>query len=420
MSFIKDKYLTYFLSLLTGTALAQIITFIVSPVLTRIYTPEEFGVFGVYIAICSLLLVFTTGRYEFAINSTKKTIETLSLLKVIILLSFSFSMFVFFILIILMKYNAIQPLWLAIPFTILIMGVNQGLNYTLNKYEAFNTISFSKVQYSIVNALTSITTGLLHIGILGLILSNILALYLSVFNQWKKIHTISNKVNYKFFNKTDNSYSSKKLSKKYINYPLYNVPSAFFEMLAIHAPTFIFIYFYTEAIVGHFNLTLRFVNVPITIIVVTLSQILLSKISELYSSNNKGIKTTLLRVSFTLFLIGLFPSLILFLFGAEIFSLLFGEEWLVAGQMASILSLSFLAKFSISPLSVIFLATQRVKQLSVIQITRSILLLFLLIICASNLTPLNTIVVYSIFEILFHVVYWILIIKLSDKISSDV
>lgn len=416
----KGNYLSYFLSLLTGTALAQVITFATSPILTRIYTPEEFGIYGVYLAICSLLLVFTTGRYEFALNSTKDSIETLTLLKLVILISVLFSSLGLGLLIFTLFFNeVIDEIWLAVPFTILFMGVNQGLNYTLNKFKSFNTISLSKILYSIGNAVASIGSGLLNLGILGLVISNILALLLSVLNQFKKVYTIAEPLNFKFLEKKNNDYSVTNTLQKYSHYPLYNVPSAFFEMLAMHAPTFVFMFFFSEALVGYFNLTLRVINVPITIIIVSLSQILLSKISDLFLTDKKIIKPTLIKTSLILFLIGLLPTIVLSLLGEDIFRLIFGEEWVTAGQMASILSLAFLAKFIVSPLSVIFVATQRVKQLSVIQVVRSILLCILLIVCAWNYSPLKAVVLYAIFEIFFHAIYFLLIIKLAGDLKSN-
>jgi O-antigen/teichoic acid export membrane protein len=420
MKFKKSNYLRYFLSLLTGTALAQVITFAISPILTRIYTPEEFGIYGVYLAICSLLLVFTTGRYEFALSSTKGSHETLSLLNVIILISIVFSLLVLVLLILTIFFNkTFEMIWLAVPFTILLMGVNQGLNYTHNKFKNFNTISLSKVVYSIGNSVASIGSGLLNIGIFGLVIANIFALLLSVLNQFKKVHTIAKPLKFKSREKRKNTYSVTNILKKYRHYPLYNVPSAFFEMLAMHAPTFIFMYFFSEAIVGYFNLTLRVINVPITIIIVSLSQVLLSKISDLFLNDRKGIKTTLLRISLILFLIGLLPTILLLLFGEDIFRLFFGNEWTTAGLMASILSLSFFAKFIVSPLSVIFVATQRVKQLSVIQIIRSILLCILLIICAWKFSPIEVVVFYTVFEITFHIIYYLIIINLARQFKTD-
>ena len=68
----KSTYAKNVLTLMTGTGLAQAIPIAISPILTRIYTPEEFGVFALYMAIASILTVLVTGRYEMAILLPKK------------------------------------------------------------------------------------------------------------------------------------------------------------------------------------------------------------------------------------------------------------------------------------------------------------------------------------------------------------
>ena len=76
---------------MTGTGLAQAIPIAISPILTRIYTPEEFGVFALYMAIASILTVLVTGRYEMAILLPKKDRDAMSLVALSIALSFFIS-----------------------------------------------------------------------------------------------------------------------------------------------------------------------------------------------------------------------------------------------------------------------------------------------------------------------------------------
>ena len=55
------------ISLMTGTTAAQAIPILISPILTRLYKPEEFGAFALYMAIASVLSVVVSGRYELAV-----------------------------------------------------------------------------------------------------------------------------------------------------------------------------------------------------------------------------------------------------------------------------------------------------------------------------------------------------------------
>ena len=117
-------------ALMTGTTIAQAIPIAISPILTRIYTPEDFGVFALYMAIASILSVIATGRYELAIMLPKKDEDAINIAALSIIISFFVS---FVSLLIVFVFNAqITNLlgnpeisnWLYfIPLTVLLTGV---------------------------------------------------------------------------------------------------------------------------------------------------------------------------------------------------------------------------------------------------------------------------------------------------------
>ncbi|ENM3968826.1 oligosaccharide flippase family protein, partial [Vibrio cholerae] len=63
----KSKYARNILTLITGTTIAQAIPILIAPILTRIYTPEDFGVLALFVAITSIFGAISNGRYELAI-----------------------------------------------------------------------------------------------------------------------------------------------------------------------------------------------------------------------------------------------------------------------------------------------------------------------------------------------------------------
>ena len=63
------------LKLITGTAIAQLISILISPALTRIYTSEEFGEFTLVSSIFAMLALIAGGRYELAILLPKRKTE---------------------------------------------------------------------------------------------------------------------------------------------------------------------------------------------------------------------------------------------------------------------------------------------------------------------------------------------------------
>ena len=96
----KSEFSRNVLTLMTGTTIAQAIPIAISPILTRIYTPEDFGVFALFLAIISILGVVISARYEFAIILPRKDEDALHLVVLSLLIAFLLSMICLIIIII--------------------------------------------------------------------------------------------------------------------------------------------------------------------------------------------------------------------------------------------------------------------------------------------------------------------------------
>ena len=77
---LKSEFSKNVLTLMTGTTIAQTIPVAISPILTRIYTPEDFGIFAIYLAITAILGNIVSGRYELAIMIPKKDEDAINLI----------------------------------------------------------------------------------------------------------------------------------------------------------------------------------------------------------------------------------------------------------------------------------------------------------------------------------------------------
>jgi len=407
----KKEFLRYFIMFFSGTLLAQIITVAISPVLTRLYTPAEFGVYGTYIAIVSLLIVFVTGRFEYAINTTDTDKDAVSVYRIvkyltvftsgaILVVIFFFAPFIKELFGFKFSYKILY----FIPATLLLLGILQGSSFYLNRVKDFQTLSKSKIIQSLGNGATSVSAGLLNFGVIGIIVGNIAGVFLSYSYQKLKVGRLKK---YSF----DKERIKKNLGK-YKQYPLYNAPSAFFDNLAIQAPVLILLTVFSETIVGFYSLTTRVIGMPLGLISTSISQVFLSQISELHR-NGKSYKKVVLKVAKYLALLGFIPLSILGVFGPQLFSLVFGADWKVAGEYAQILSVGYFFKFVVSPLSIIFFINQRVKLLSIIQTTRALSTVILLLILSAHFKLETVLIAYTIHEAFFYMIYFYYILKTS-------
>ena len=65
--------------LVTGTLVAQLITILLTPLLSRIYSPSDFGLFAIFFSTTGILSSIIGGRYEIAIVQPKKMSESMTL-----------------------------------------------------------------------------------------------------------------------------------------------------------------------------------------------------------------------------------------------------------------------------------------------------------------------------------------------------
>jgi len=78
----ESTFVRQVFTIFSGGAIAQIIPFLVEPLLTRIYTPEEFALFAQFISITTLFTIVATARYELAImlpNTLRLSVNILAL-----------------------------------------------------------------------------------------------------------------------------------------------------------------------------------------------------------------------------------------------------------------------------------------------------------------------------------------------------
>ena len=86
------------LILLRGSALAQFIPLLISPLVARLYSPQEFGVLALFTSISTIFGSVINGRYEQALVLVESEKEAKHVTILSILISFIASIFLFIIL----------------------------------------------------------------------------------------------------------------------------------------------------------------------------------------------------------------------------------------------------------------------------------------------------------------------------------
>ena len=357
----KSEFNRNILTLMTGTTIAQAIPIAISPILTRIYTPEDFGIFAIFLAITLIIGSIANGHYEQAIMIPKKDEDAINIFALGFIITTSISLLLLVLVLIFQTYftyllkNEEIGVWLYfVPISVFFFGIFNILNYFNNRKKNYKDISNANILKSIVAAIMQLSIGLIQQGATGLISGQIISQFFANTKLLKNI--IKDKI-------LISKITKKKiiaLAKKYKNFPKYSMPSGLLNITSLQVPVFLLGAFFNTAIVGFYSLSYRFINLPMSIIGSSIGQVFFQKSSEL-KNDKKALKKITLQTYKKLFKIGILPFAIITVFGDYIFAFVFGKDWIVAGEYAQLLAIWILFLFIHSPITNLFATLEKQK-----------------------------------------------------------
>lgn len=352
-NFLKKSFIKNVLTLMTGTIIAQIISFLLMPILTRIYFPEDFGVYALFLSFSSVLSIIIAGSYEYAIILPKDRIEATNLLVLCIGLSGIISLGIFILFIFmgqeLLSYIRRPDLFLYLLLTPIYMwglSINQAFYYWFNRESLFSIMSKSRLLLVISNNFLGIVIGANILGSpIGLVLGNILGQIIT------NIYIINKFISYISINKELISINKLILqAKRYKNFPRFSMPGNVINNISQQLPIFLMGFFYGENVVGYFSMGQRCINAPLSVLSQSIGDVFREKASKQYASNGecKLLFDKLIKV---LVLLSIVPLITLLIFAPDLFAIYFGVEWREAGIYTQILVPMYFLKVIASPLS---------------------------------------------------------------------
>jgi O-antigen/teichoic acid export membrane protein len=400
-----SPYFKNIFSVALGTIIAQIIPIIFSPILTRIYSPENFGLFGIYMSIVSICVTISSARYDLAIFIPKNTDDAKRVFIITMIINVIFFFISFLILIIFNKsiilffdLRGLETLILTIPTLVFFISISQNYVLWLNKVKQYSKLNFFKIFTSGLLTSFNLLFGFFKLKYNGLILSVLLTQFVLVVFSFFNI-----KIFFKFFNIN----RLKVLLLKYKNFPYFSLPSTLSGEVGAQIPIFLLVFFFNQSIAGYYLLATKIISLPFSVIGNSIATVYRQEAIEEFNRYGKCDKiyvSTLKKV----FFISIAPILII-MFGSEwIFSFYFGSEWLVAGKMASYLSVLVFFQLLSSPMADTILFVNGQKLDLFLQLLRLILtflsFLFGGILNNYELSVILFVASYSIYYILHSII----------------
>ncbi|HFN8765785.1 TPA: type 8 capsular polysaccharide synthesis protein Cap8K [Staphylococcus aureus] len=397
--FIGDSFL-----MILSSGIAQVILIITTPIITRLYSPAEFGEFTIFSNIAMILIPIINARYDLLIVNAKNDRSA----NILSQISFLISLLILLILIPILAISAwlypnfILDFIFIIIMLFLVSLTNIFTNY-LNKERKYKVLSLINVFRAGSMALLQIIFGLLSLGSLGLIIGFSLSYITGI--------TLGYKTFKKHFNIVRNKEETKALFLENKNQLVYSTPSILLNSLSFSVVVFFIGILYTNTEVGIYGMAIRVLGIPVTIISLGLSKIFMQQANDYYIERG-NFRNLLLKFSSTLVIVSIILYVPLYLFSEELVNILLGHSWVDAITVIKIVIPLFVIRLIVSTvsLSVIVLQKQQLElilqALFLIGTTVTFVISKMLNLTFLNFVSINTVVLIVSYMIFFIALYY--------------
>jgi len=336
----------------SGTFFAQLLNIAATPLLTRLYTPEDFGILAVYASLLSLVVI-GAWRYQLAIPLPEEETDAANLLVLSGLALLSTTLLVAVGVWLLGAQIAAwtntpeleKYLWLLSP-GFLMAGCYQIFNYWAIRQKAYGHLAQTKLSQGLGQVITQLALGAINLRPLGLLVGDVIG-RASGSGRLAALALKDHQAAFRQVSLAKVLY----VARRYWRFPFFSSPSALLNTAGLQLPTVLIAAHYGQQIAGWFMLGQRVIAIPMVLVGVSVSQVYLSEAAQLATVSPRRLQQLYFKTARRLFMIGILPIAGLGVFAPWLFSVVFGEAWLEAGKYVQLLAVMFLVQFVVTPLS---------------------------------------------------------------------
>jgi len=374
----KSEFSRNVLTLITGSTIAQALPIAISPILTRIYTPEDFGLFALFTTAIYIFGSITNGRYELAIMLPRKDRDAINIIALGFTINIVISTLLYIIIYLfhnrildILNNQEISTLLYLIPISTFLMGCFNLLRYFNNRKKLYKDLAKAKVYKSIGLIVVQLTLGFLKSGAIGLISGHIFSQIVSNIKLWINIRELN------IFSKIERK-KVLAFARRYRKLPLFNLPNILIDGFRVGTINILIGKLFNLSTLGQFSLAWRVVQTPMSLIGSSISEIFFQKIS--ISKNREEIKRVVKLYIYRATLLTTPIFVTIYFISEPLFKFIFGTKWGIAGEIASIMTPWFFLNFLTSPISTIFIKIDKQEILLLFSIFYALVPLIVLLI----------------------------------------
>lgn len=346
-SFARDV-----LHLMSGTIVAQAIPILLTPLLSRCFSPADFGLYALFTSISSILVVIGTLRLEYAVmlpdteEGAKKIVLTVAVFSgLFCLLLFGLLLGEGNRLIDLLNLQSLHGIVWLIPSYVFIVSLVNVFRFYRNRRRQFVLLRNVTVGESAVRGVSNLLIGFVAKIGTGLVISQLLASFLSL------LGLVNRDVG--AFIRQFRTFSLKDMLfvfKRYKRHLLFLMPGGILNLYSGQIPLYFLAYFYSADLVGQYSIGLRVVGLPMLFLSSAVVESFRQRAMDIYQQTG-NLRVFFIRYIKRMCLLSFIPFLLLFLGAPYLFRFYLGDKWLMGGVFIQILTVKYFFAFIFDGLS---------------------------------------------------------------------
>ncbi|MHB9038601.1 MAG: lipopolysaccharide biosynthesis protein [Armatimonadota bacterium] len=338
--------------LTTGTVIAQAITVLSSPLLTRLYTSSDIGHLQVYLSISGFFLVIASLRYETAILLPDKDETAANLVAFSMIATIGLALLLLAGVIHLRgttlfakQLEGIRPYIYLMPVSMCGAGFYQILSAWALRKKNFRSVANTRVTQTLTSSTIQLSTGAMHLGVFGLLLGEAAGRVngsLSLMREaWKRDNSVFRAI------RPQEMWAA---GMRYRRFPLISVSSSLINTAAAALPTLLIATWFGSSVVGYYAMADRITAAFFALLCNSISQVYLASAATLVEKDPVGLRRLFVQMLKKLILLSVPVCLVIVLIGPWSFAKVFGNSWREAGVYAQLLCITAWVGFVSSPL----------------------------------------------------------------------
>jgi O-antigen/teichoic acid export membrane protein len=392
--------------LLSGSVAAQALPLLAAPLLARLYAPDSFGEFGLYVAVTSILAAFANLKYDHAVLLAKNAVAAFHVFVICVMSTATIAVLMSLLILLApdawfgsrwFSVNRTHAVWLPVSF--ILASLTQALISILFRGEQFGTVAKVRVSQAVMTTGLTLSLGFWMPTGTALIASSIAGQGFGV-----AMLLLLRDSSQPFFTSLRWSLLAR-CSTRYRRFPVFTAPSDLLNALGTNLPLLFIGSIYGVATAGAYAMAQRALGMPLMLIGAAFSDAYRQSAAKSFAEEGSYWRITV-RTFRTLGLIAIVPAVVCAMSAPWLFAIVFGDQWALTGEIVQMLTPVYLFRFVVSPLSYNFYLANRHSEDLLIQIF-SITTMVGLFFCAKYfLIQFNTlvltyvgllVVVYSIY-----------------------